>query len=405
MKQSRPIQSDHGIGRLELFGSVCLFLIFPVFVIFSSRSATVMLALSTLLIVASLHANGALTAFKTRVIEFARTPLVGLFLAASVFAALSILWSPDPLVSLETFCKVVGNFALIAAALAAFALAVSSERIKLLIAGLIFGAVLCIVQLHSDISMRGLIGARDDDFTVNRAMMTQSLLVWPAAAYLVARDHLVAAVAIIGFVTAAALTSESGAASLTMLVGIVVLIAAYISRGATLIVMSAVVAFAAVAMPWLVRIALDHLPAWFHEALASMASYTRAVLWNDFAVAIADKFWLGWGLNASRLLPIYAVSEPETRVVDLWWHPHNALLQVWIEFGLVGAVLAAIGLMYGVSLLARTERPLFPFAAAAFAGAFSASVVSHGAWENWWLSLMAITAIAFGALSKANSRN
>ena len=92
----------------------------------------------------------------------------------------------------------------------------------------------------------------------------------------------------------------------------------------------------------------------------------------------------GWGLDASRAFG-----------PGIQLHPHNAPLQVWMELGLIGAVAAAI---VWASIFSGLSRPVRTPAAAAAAAAATAylvfGAVSFGVWQEWWLALGALTALA-----------
>jgi O-antigen ligase len=91
----------------------------------------------------------------------------------------------------------------------------------------------------------------------------------------------------------------------------------------------------------------------------------------------------GWGLDASRMFG------PGIKL-----HPHNDALQIWLELGAVGAVLAAA--FWGVTLmrLIRPARSLPAAAAAASATAYLLfGLVNFGVWQEWWLALGALSAM------------
>ena len=91
----------------------------------------------------------------------------------------------------------------------------------------------------------------------------------------------------------------------------------------------------------------------------------------------------GWGLDASRAFG-----------PGIQLHPHNAPLQIWMELGLIGAVAAAI---VWASIFSGLSRPVRTPAAAAAAAATAYLVfgaVSFGVWQEWWLALGALTALA-----------
>lgn len=113
----------------------------------------------------------------------------------------------------------------------------------------------------------------------------------------------------------------------------------------------------------------------------------RLGFWRHAVGWIADHPIRGWGLDASRVFG-----------PGIILHPHDAALQVWLELGGVGAVLAAA---FWVLSLRRLER-LKPDVAAIGLGASAVvflwfGAVNFGEWQEWWLADGAFVALA-GAL-------
>jgi hypothetical protein len=113
----------------------------------------------------------------------------------------------------------------------------------------------------------------------------------------------------------------------------------------------------------------------------------RMEYWSN-AVDLAGPDRLrGLGLDASRTFPDL-----------LSLHPHNGSLQMWLELGLPGALLAA--LFWGLSLR-RLSGPVSGWAAPATAAATFVyllfGAVNFGLWQEWWIALGAMVA-AFAAL-------
>jgi len=109
----------------------------------------------------------------------------------------------------------------------------------------------------------------------------------------------------------------------------------------------------------------------------------RVGYWTYAMERIADHPWRGWGLDASR------VFSPHITL-----HPHNGALQVWLELGAVGAVLAALVWVFAFRRLARDERSLVAAGTAASAAVYLFfGAVSFGVWQEWWLALGALIAV------------
>ena len=104
---------------------------------------------------------------------------------------------------------------------------------------------------------------------------------------------------------------------------------------------------------------------------------SRLKIWSQTAQAIWLQPIQGHGIEASRYLP----------VVRDHIHPHNGILQLWIEFGLIG-ILAMIAIV--ISVLQRAQ--LTPAAVATAAGWLVIFCVSYNIWQPWWLAMPFILA-------------
>lgn len=102
----------------------------------------------------------------------------------------------------------------------------------------------------------------------------------------------------------------------------------------------------------------------------------------------------GWGLDSSRAFSPGIVL-----------HPHNGPLQVWLELGVLGALFAAAAWWLMLSRLSDEKADL---ARAGIAGSAAAyllfSGVNFGVWQEWWLALGALVAVAAAALAGAKAQ-
>ncbi|RYZ14857.1 MAG: hypothetical protein EON61_02055 [Alphaproteobacteria bacterium] len=112
----------------------------------------------------------------------------------------------------------------------------------------------------------------------------------------------------------------------------------------------------------------------------------RQAIWQRVLDLIWQKPWLGSGLGALRMerdvIPS-GVFEGQLLIPN---HPHNMLLQLWAETGLIGAALVAAVLILVAWRLPRPDAlgPAMP-RIAAIIGGFCASLISFDLWnEAWW---------------------
>ena len=113
-------------------------------------------------------------------------------------------------------------------------------------------------------------------------------------------------------------------------------------------------------------------------------SWSQRLDYWAYAIArIAEHPWRGWGLDASRTF------SPHIQL-----HPHNGALQIWLELGALGAVLAALAWAFVFRRLARDDRSLTTAAIAGSAAVYLLfGLVSFGVWQEWWLALAALVAV------------
>lgn len=143
----------------------------------------------------------------------------------------------------------------------------------------------------------------------------------------------------------------------------------------------------------------------------------RLDIWRFTAERIAERPVAGWGMEASRDIPggqapawvvpgdpASGVGETVAPLMPL--HPHNGSLQVWLELGLVGAVLFAALLCVAVAGVARL--PAGAPAAAAWATLAAGVTIAHssyGVWQSWWVACLWLAAVWVVAVAGAPQRD
>lgn len=109
----------------------------------------------------------------------------------------------------------------------------------------------------------------------------------------------------------------------------------------------------------------------------------RVAYWSFARARIAEHPWRGWGLDASR-----------TFSPNIQLHPHNGSLQIWLELGMLGAVLAAFLWILLFRRLSGHDRSIVAVGAAASATVYLLfGLISFGVWQEWWLASGTIAAI------------
>jgi O-antigen ligase len=342
-----------------------------------------------------------------------RRPSLGqaLLTALAVWAAASSLWSvvaPRDLSSYEgleslTAVKLVLELALYGAFVAVAAAAARADgarAILVLALGLAALAVLFLGEAVFKAPLYRLIRAaagqaQRPDWAlrdVARVAYVLALLFWPVALRLEqARLRPVAFGLAAATVAGAFLLGADAPLAAMAASGLVFAAVLRLGRPAILALLAAVALYFAAA-PLVLHAAAQLNPV--HPAaddIRLMSWAIRLDIWRFAAERIAEKPFFGWGLDASRA---FAPAIP--------LHPHNAVVQVWLELGVVGAGLAALfwaWLVTRIDALEARDRPMAAAAAAALTAYLVIGGLSFGVWQEWWLALGALTLAVCAALA------
>ncbi|MHA1566032.1 MAG: O-antigen ligase family protein, partial [Alphaproteobacteria bacterium] len=135
----------------------------------------------------------------------------------------------------------------------------------------------------------------------------------------------------------------------------------------------------------------------------------RLRIWDYVAGRSHQRPLTGWGLDASRNLAgdndrvtIKTTVQGATTAAEVVpLHPHNAALQIWVELGLPGALLAVLLLLWAIrSVLTRIPgKPETAICLAAIASATVGAALSFGIWQGWWQATLWLTAALTLALA------
>lgn len=122
----------------------------------------------------------------------------------------------------------------------------------------------------------------------------------------------------------------------------------------------------------------------------------RLEVWSFAAREIFKKPFFGHGVEATRALKSEKIM-PYFHT-DHVLHPHNFALQIWIETGLAGILLAAVFFFFLIRRMDDVPPATQKFYMVLFAGILSVLAMGYGMWQAWQVGMiMAITAFAIMA--------
>jgi len=117
----------------------------------------------------------------------------------------------------------------------------------------------------------------------------------------------------------------------------------------------------------------------------------RVQIWNFTAERILERPLFGWGLDAADVMPNFGeVSQLPWQEQIIPNHPHNGALQLWLELGLVGLLLATALFLQLWRRARRLVPPAGAFVLALWAAVLAIQSLSVGLLQSRWLALVGL---------------
>ncbi len=270
-------------------------------------------------------------------------------------------------------------------------------------------ALVALVEEHlSDLNLYRLLRGLDaSDYApmseLNRGATALALLVWPVALWTWERGLKALALVLPLTITVLLTSYESASAVTASGAGcLVVLLALLFPRPSAWLL--AIVLVAAIVTAPLLAFALFEMGLHQSDELFLTARY-RVHIWQFLAERIAEKPLFGWGFDAARNMPNFGVTpfiSDLEKVVPL--HPHNAVLQVWLELGFIGVLLLLLVIQRLTGALARLKKPQSAYGQALLLSGFVAAFTSFGLWQNKWFSFLLLLGFVFLAIAGRDAK-
>jgi O-antigen ligase len=319
-------------------------------------------------------------------------PLLVLTAAFVALSWASLLWSVAPA---ETARRALQLSAIAAACLLLLAVPPPApdraERLfPVLLAALAVGALAMLADRVAGYPMQHRLAAKATYAVTkyNRGLDYLALLVWPMLACgIAARRHRreLALACILALLLSA--VGKSTTAPVALLVGGAALgLALLAPRKVGGLAAGAVTLMAITAPVWL-RVAAQHRGALVGHIKAS--GIHRLEIWDYMTARVAERPLLGWGLAAANAVPIRPEELAHYRfVVPQGVYPHQQWLELWLELGVAGVLVALAATLLVLGRIANLPPATRAFGFATFAAAIAVSLSSFEiTTDSWWAAL------------------
>ena len=141
-------------------------------------------------------------------------------------------------------------------------------------------------------------------------------------------------------------------------------------------------------MPWISTIAYNLIADKVGDQgiLRQASASQRLEIWEFVSRKIMENPWTGFGIDSTRYITFNG------RMVyykdDMIIHPHNISLQIWIEFGVIGIILASFILAYLFQSIRYQSYRDQILPVIIFSSSFIILFVSWSIWSSWFVGLL-----------------
>lgn len=406
-------RADSSAARaLALAAEIAVAVALPLTMTVANKSAPLIVCLAALFAFGAVAAAGRLAELGAGLRAVARRPETRLAMLFALLALASLLWTVDRARSLRSVIELspvlIGGLLLVAT----LPLVADAGRLsRLLTVGVLAACASAAFAWASDMALHRLVGGRAFTSDLKRGVTPLAILAFPAVALLTLR-HAPALWrgAILAAAFVAGLFAHSGSAMLGVMAGaLALLLAARAPRAATGLA-GALVVLLLVLAPVIGPVTRAVLPDAVEDVIDRFHARHRMDIWSVFGARALERPVFGHGFGAPDRVagaprPTGTPPDPLGDATIRNIHPHNAALQVWVELGLAGALLAGAALLLVLRRIGRLMQGKAATRLACFGAALAVSLVGFGLWQAWWIATLSAAIALFGVARRAEDES
>ena len=146
-------------------------------------------------------------------------------------------------------------------------------------------------------------------------------------------------------------------------------------------------------IPLVIGASALHLDSWLMDNIDRNWGY-RIIIWHYVGELLRDHILVGYGFDSARVLGSTADLLPDRAGNSTFLHPHNGILQIWLELGLIGLIFLATTVIIIIRRIVSCAPSAGAMAAATGTILFSSTLwlLSYGIWQAWWIAVLGLAA-------------
>lgn len=315
-----------------------------------------------------------------------------------IWCGISILWSEEPRGNLILISKLFILFTLCSAICCSnLSLKTISDIRKIIVKPLLWGmlaaVIIFIIEYFTNgsitLAFRSIFQSTKDHLfglhMLDRGCAFLSLMSWIAIGWLIQNNKKPAAFLIYCIILYLLAISDSLASFVSFILGGIAFLLVLLSRKFIWFIMVCMLMTSAL-LPVAFYKMNPHEVSRQFEQLPLSAKH-RLFIWHFVAEKIYLKPVLGYGFNSSKDIAtdkdITLYNHNEFFPLPL--HPHNNIMQVLLETGIIGLILFTA---FSCSILTKIAKRYHEAAAstACFVSYFSIGMISFAVWQTWWVA-------------------
>lgn len=266
--------------------------------------------------------------------------------------------------------------------------------------GLSVAAILCSIEIYLDMPLHKIIRATSEAKTINSSVMNRGIVFailcfFPAVAFIksgIAERRVPLYILLIFSTLLMLFMTQSQSAQLAFLAGVIIFFAFPYRYDSSYTLLAGVIIAALLLTPLITQLMFYYFcfgaihMDWLKQGYAAH----RMEIWDFVSRYAMQNPLYGYGIEATRYVEAFDHRYMEHKQPTAL-HPHNFAVQIWIEFGLLGAIL---GSLFLTSILYRIKRMAIPTARillALFTTILCVSATGYGIWQAWWLGSLVLS--------------